>query len=54
MDMFLEFFKKDVINVKLRKFEELFDFFFDRKEYNLDVFVIGNKSYSKIIKYKYV
>lgn len=54
MDMFLEFFKKDVINVKLREFEELFDFFFDRKEYNLDVFVIGNKSYSKIIKYKYV
>lgn len=54
MDMFPESLQKDATNAKLRKSEEPFDLSLDRKEYNPDASVTGDKSYSKIIKYKYV
>lgn len=44
MDMFPESFKKDATNAKLRKSEEPFDLSLDRKEYNPDASVTGDKA----------
>lgn len=47
MDMFPESFKKDATNAKLRKSEEPFDLSLDRKDYNPDASVTGDKAIVK-------
>lgn len=47
MDMFPESFKKDATNAKLRESEEPFDLSLDRKEYNPDASVTGDKAIVK-------